>query len=284
MQSGWNESTELDTMRADLETLFGSFGGVPGSRAEAQRAGGVAVDCVSAPGADAARTALLFHGGGFSTGSSLSHRHLAEWISSICNCQVLVPDYRLVPEHVYPAQLEDARSAYDWLLAEGGEPTTITLMGDSAGGGLTLSLLAHLRESGAPLPACACLMSPWLDLRCRGQSYVDLADQDPIATHDMALGMGLAYVGPEGDLDDPQACPIDMDFSGLPPLLIQAGSREIFLDDARSAAAAAENAGVTVELRVWQDMIHQWHIYAAVLDEARQAIEEQADFLARHWR
>ncbi len=282
MQSGWAQDTPLDTLRADLEALYCSFDGVPGSSAESMTANGVPVDRVTAPGASTERLVLLLHGGGFSMGSARSHRHLAQWISAATACQVLIPDYRLVPEHTYPAQLEDARAVYDWLLEEGGSPDCIALMGDSAGGGLVLSLLAHLRDAPGSLPACACLMSPWCDLECRGYSYQSLADLDPVATHEMAVAMGQAYVGADGDLRDPLASPIELDFNGFPPLMIQAGNREIFLDDARAVARAASNAGVLVELEEWPGMIHQWHLYAGVLSEAREAISRQAEFLARH--
>jgi len=173
---------------------------------------------------------------------------------------------------------------YDWLLARGHEPRSVALAGDSAGGGLALALIAALQRSNGPLPACACLMSPWLDLECRGRSYRRPAELHPAATHEIALGMGRGYVGPEGDLTDPLASPINLDFSGFPPLLMQVGSREIFLDDAVSAAASARRAGVAVELREWPGMIHQWHLYAAELDEARQAIAEQGAFLRAHLR
>jgi len=284
MQSDWAVDTDLATMRGDLESLYLSFEGIPGSRVERTDAGGVTVETVTAPGAEPGRVILLFHGGGFSMGSARSHRHLAQWLSAAAGCPVWVPDYRLVPEHLYPAQLEDARTVYDCLLTGGQAPGGIALMGDSAGGGLALALLGQLRDTGAPLPACACLMSPWLDLECSGDSYQGLADADPVATHDMALAMGQGYVGPGGNLRDPLASPILLDFSGLPPLLFQVGTREIFLDDARTAAAAAEAAGVTVVLREWQDMIHQWHLYAAVVEASRGAIAEQSEFLARHWR
>lgn len=281
-QSTWNENTSLSAMRADLEGLYTAFDGVDGSNIESLCVNGVAVDSVLAPGASASRTVLLFHGGGFSMGSAASHRHLAQWISSIAGCQVLLPDYRLVPEHVFPAQLQDVRAVYDGLLEQGLDPRSVGLMGDSAGGGLVLSLLADLRQSEASLPACACLMSPWIDLECQGETYQSLADVDPLATHEMAVGMGLAYVGPDGDITDPMACPSRLDFKGFPPILLQAGTREIFLDDARQAASAAHDAGVEVEFSEWPGMIHVWHLYAAVLQEARDAIKEQATFLARY--
>lgn len=282
MQSGWNESTDLATMRADLEGLYLSYEGVAGSLLDARVINGVPVECVVAPGADTGKVAMLLHGGGFSMGSARSHRHLAQWISSTAGCAVWVPDYRLVPDHVYPAQLDDVFAVYEGLLQQGYTPRAIALMGDSAGAGLVLSLLGRLRDANAVTPGCACLMSPWLDLYCSGDSYQSLASVDPFATHEMAVAMGEAYVGQGGDRDDPLACPIKLDFSGLPPLLIQAGSREVFLDDARTAASAALAARVSVAFSEWEGMIHQWHLYAAVLPDARRAIEEQGDFLARH--
>ncbi|MEM8497125.1 MAG: alpha/beta hydrolase [Pseudomonadota bacterium] len=284
MQSGWNELTELATMRADLDALYLGFDGVANCQLATACANGVDVDTVSAPGAHDHKVIVLFHGGGFSMGSARSHRHLAQWLSSIAACTVVLPDYRLVPEHIYPAQLDDASRVYDWLLDQGHYPDEIAIAGDSAGGGLSLALIAHLQNSGRPLPACACLMSPWLDLQCKGESYRTLTDQDPVATHDMALGMGQAYVGDDGCLTDPLASPILLDFDGFPPLMIQSGGREIFLDDARTVADCAQKAGVTVEFSEWPEMIHQWHLYAGVLEDARRAIHAQAEFLARYLR
>ena len=282
MQSTWGETTDLETMRTELEKLYTSYGGVDGAVMESVNANGVAAEFVSAPEVERDRVLLYLHGGGFSVCSAESHRHLAEWISAAAKARVLVIDYRLVPEFRFPAQLEDARSAFQWLLEQGVRPGNICVAGDSAGGGLALALLAALRDQGSSLPACAALISVWADMRCSGASYQQNADIDPVATHEMALGMGAEYVGGKGDLDQPYVSPVNADYTGFPPLLLQVGIRDIFIDDSRAVARNAEGSGVSVRLDEWPGMIHQWHMYAEVLEEGRQAIAEMGTFICEH--
>jgi acetyl esterase/lipase len=222
---------------------------------------------------------LYLHGGGFSVGSPRGYRHLAADISAASGASVLVLDYRLVPETVFPGQLEDARAAYDWLLARKIMPGHIAIAGDSAGGGLTVALLVALRDEGRPLPSCAALLCPWADLECSGQSYETKASVDPVATKAMAQQMGIAYAGRPENLRNPLASPIHASLQGLPPLLVHAGEREIFIDDARTLAARAREAGVAVELKEWPGMIHQWHVYGSELQPARDAIRAIGDFI-----
>jgi acetyl esterase/lipase len=182
---------------------------------------------------------------------------------------------------VFPAAVEDAVASYRWLLATGVEPERIAVAGDSAGAGLALALLVSLRDAGAPLPACAVLLSPYADLECSGESYTTLAESDPIVSREMGVGMGRVYVGNRAP-SDPLASPVHAALDGLPPLLIQVGSREVVLDDARRIERHAREAGVLAKLEVWPGMVHVWHLFASVLDEGQRAIEELASFI-RQW-
>jgi monoterpene epsilon-lactone hydrolase len=192
-----------------------------------------------------------------------------------------VLDYRLVPDTLFPGQLDDARVAYRWLMTRGISPGHIAVAGDSAGGGLTMALLVSLRDEGLPLPSCAALLSPWADLECTGATYESKASVDPVATKAIATQMGVAYAGTAENLRNPLASPVLASLKGLPPLKIQSGEREVFLDDARTLAQHARDAGVPVEFDEWPGMIHQWHVYASELAEARDAISQLGEFIDR---
>jgi acetyl esterase/lipase len=182
---------------------------------------------------------------------------------------------------VFPAAVEDAVASYRWLLATGVEPERIAVAGDSAGAGLALALLVALRDARAPLPACAVLLSPFADLECRGESYTTMAALDPIVSREMGLGMGKIYVGAR-EPSHPLASPVHAALAGLPPLLIQVGSREVVLDDARTIERHAREAGVPAKLDVWPGMVHVWHLFASALGEGQRAIEDLGSFI-RQW-
>ena len=157
----------------------------------------------------------------------------------------------------------------------------IAIAGDSAGAGLALALLVALRDAGTTLPACAVLLSPFADLECGADSYARLADEDPIVSREMGVGMGKTYAG-DRDPSHPLASPVRAKLDGLPPLLVQVGSREVVLDDARTIVRRAREAGVPAELQVWEGMVHAWHLYASALEEGRRAIADLAAFVRRH--
>lgn len=273
----WGRDTPVAQMRADWEALFA---GDPAPAAEeAVSAGGVAAHWIAAPGSRRDKVLIYFHGGGFQVGSVASHRGLIARLSAAAGARALGVDYRLVPEHRFPAQIEDARAVFAWLLEQGFAGTDIALVGDSAGGGLVVSLMIAARDAGLPLPAAAAIMSPWTDMEASGESYETRADRDPIHQRPMLQAMARAYLGREGDPRDPLASPIHANLAGLPPLLIQVGDRETVLDDARVLAERARADGVEVELEVWDGMIHVFQLYAEELPEASRAIEMIGAFL-----
>jgi acetyl esterase/lipase len=279
MRSGWGDATTA-RMRADFEAWCERF---PDDREAAiarVSAGGVPADRIEARGAATARVVLYFHGGGYSLGSARSHRALGKRIAFAADACVVLPDYRLAPEHVFPAAVDDAVASYRWLLGTGVEPERIAVGGDSAGAGLALALLVSLRDAGAPLPACAVLLSPFADLECRGESYTTCAELDPIVTREMGLGMGRLYAGDRAP-SDPLASPVRAALDGLPPLLLQVGDREVVLDDARAIERNARAAGVPAKLEIWSEVVHAWHLYAAGLAEARRAIDAIGSFVRR---
>jgi acetyl esterase/lipase len=277
MQSGWGEGTTPGKMRTDYEAWCERFPDEREATVTRVSAGGVPADRIEAAGVATSRVVLYLHGGGYSLGSARAYRGLGKRIAYAAQARVVIPDYRLAPEHVFPAAVEDAVASYRWLLATGVEPGQIAVAGDSAGGGLALALLVSLRDASAPLPACAVLLSPFADLECRGESYTTLAELDPIVSREMGLSMGRAYVG-DREPSDPLASPVNAALAGLPPLLIQVGSREVVLDDAR---AIARQAGHSATLDVWPGMVHVWHLFASALAEGQRAIEEIGSFIQR---
>lgn len=235
---------------------------------------------VSAPGARADRVLLYLHGGGYVGGSPGSHRALTAALSRRSRLRVCALDYRLAPEHPFPAALDDAVAAYRWLLGQGFHAGSIAIGGDSAGGGLTAATLVRLRDEGIPLPAAAFMFSPWADLEGAGESARTRAALDPMIVGDLAA-FGRHYVGPDGDARDPRISPIHAALHGLPPILIQVGTREVLFDDAVRLAARVRQSEGRVELDVWDDMIHVFQVFPSFLPEARRAIDKVATFLQR---
>jgi len=230
------------------------------------------------PSARADAVVLYLHGGGYVIGSPRSHRHLAAAIARAAGSRALLLDYRLAPEHPFPAALDDAVAAYQWLLGRGIAPGRIVLAGDSAGGGLTVATLIALRERGLPRPAGGVCISPWVDLTCSGTSYATKAATDPIVTRDGVETLAQAYAG-TGDRKAPLVSPLYADLRRLPPLLVQVGSEEVLLDDALGLGARARAAGVDVTVEEWPAMIHVWHWFLPMLDEAERAIAGIGDFV-----
>lgn len=236
---------------------------------------------VTAPGVTRDRVVLYLHGGGYVLGSLISHQDLVARISKAADARVLYIDYRLAPEHPFPAAVDDATTAYRWLLSQGVEPSRIAISGDSAGGGLAIALMVSLRDQGDPLPAVSVPISPWVDLEGLGDSMTSNAEVDPTVRKEGLADMGTAYLN-GADPRSPLAAPLYADLKGLPPTLIQVGSVETLLDDSTRLAKIAEEAGMDVTLEVVEDMFHVWHAFAPMLPEGQAAIDNLGAFV-RKW-
>jgi acetyl esterase/lipase len=243
-------------------------------------AGGVRATWVAPVGAQAPPVVLYLHGGAYVCCSVDTHRPILERLARRVPARVLALDYRLAPEHPFPAALDDALAAYRWLLREGVDPSRLAVAGDSAGGGLALCLLLALKQAGEPLPSCAAVFSPWTDLAATGWSVHRNNGLDYLPRE--ALGpFARLYLG-DTDPRTPLASPLYGDLRGLPPLLVQAGSAELLEDDARRFTSRARDAGVDVELEVWDDMFHVWHAFLGLVPDAARALDRAAAFLRRH--
>lgn len=252
---------------------------VPGTFiTEPVSAGGAAAEWQAGPNASGTRTLLYFHGGGYLFGSPTSHRHLTTALADAANMRCLSVDYRLAPEHPFPAAVDDAMAAYRWLLETGVSATDIALGGDSAGGGLAVALMVRARDENLPLPAAAILISPWTDLECARPSYTTHAHLDPSITQAGITDTANVYLA-GADPHDPLASPVYADHRGLPPCLIQVGGAEVLIDDARDLSTAMRRAGVCAELEVWDQMVHVWHAFHQHLPEGQRAVQRAADFL-----
>ena len=233
--------------------------------------------------ADAAddRAILYFHGGAYTIGSSHTHRSVAAYLAKTSKTKVLVIDYRLAPEYPYPAAIDDGIKAYRWLMENGFSHRKLVVAGDSAGGGLVLATLAALRDAGIQLPAAAVCFSPWADLEGSGESYTTKRQDDPVLTPDWLHIMARHYAG-ENNRRLPTISPVYADMKDFSPLLIQVGSDEILLSDSHRLAARAREAGVDVKLDVLDSMCHLWTLYAGVIPEAHQAIQDAGRFVFEH--
>jgi epsilon-lactone hydrolase len=241
-------------------------------------AGSVECEWMQMPRVPGDRVFLLLHGGGYNAGSPRTHRRLAAHLSRAVHMRVLTPDYRLAPEHPFPAGVTDALEAYHWLLGQGIAEGNIVVGGDSAGGGLTLSLLLALREAGAKMPRAAVLLAPWTDLTVSGASYRSNRRFDPIITQEGLREAGLWYAGGR-DPADPMLSPMFADLSGLPPMLIHVGGDEAMLDDSRLFAERARAHGIDVTLKIFEGLWHVFHGSGIEIPESRQAIDEIGAYL-----
>lgn len=233
---------------------------------------GLPVDRYTPAAGDVPRTLLYLHGGGYMSGSRRFYRDVAARLARACAARVVVPEYRLAPEHPFPAAVEDALAVYHALTTEWLAPGRIVVGGDSAGGGLAVALLVALRDGGMPAPAAGLLLSPWVDLTCASTSVMTNAATDPILSGELLRWMAHLYLQGQ-DPQTPLASPLFADLTGLPPLLVHVGSTETLLDDALRVAERARMAGVDVTLEVWDEMVHVWHQFAWRLPEGQQAID-----------
>jgi acetyl esterase/lipase len=270
---------------ADVQTLRSAFGElmaqvpVPPDITQTPVAlGDVAGVEVAVGAAEAEHVILYFHGGVYVIGSAAFSVPLVGDLVRRTGGKAVTVDYRLAPEHPYPAAVDDARAAYEGLLAQGIAPPQIALAGESAGGGLALALLLALRDAGVPMPSCALVMSPYVDLTLSGESLTEKRDLDPLLTPDGLRARVPDYVG-KADAADPHISPIFGDLRGLPPLLIQVGSHEVLLSDAIRLAGRAAVDDVSVTLDVTPGVPHVFQAYAGFLDEGAAALDRAAQFL-----
>jgi len=272
------QDNDVVQARARFEKTAVFLGGAPDAKCETVDAGGVPAEWVMAPGSDTDRAVLFLHGGGYAIGSLNTHRRLAYDISAASSARVLLIDYRLAPEHPFPAAVDDAAAAWRWLLQQGFAANRMAIAGDSAGGGLTIATLVNLRDLKLGLPACAVAISPWVDLEGVGNSITTRAAQDPMVQKDGLLWMAKMYLNGK-DAKTPLAAPLHADLKGLPPILVQVGTAETLLDDATRIAEKLHAAGVDVRLAIWPNMLHVFPLFAPVLSEGRDGCLEIGTFI-----
>jgi len=272
---GWDER------RQRLDEIGSVWPVAEDIRIEAVSIGGIPAEWSIAPGSDASRVLLYFHGGGYCSGSIASHRRLVTEAGRAAGMRTLAVGYRLAPEHPFPAAHDDASAAFRFLLDEGIAPGDIVVGGDSAGGGLTLGLLTALRDAGAALPAGGWLISPWTDLTLSGDTLETLDAVDPIIHKAYLADLVASYLPEAIDRRDPRVSPLFADLAGLPPLLIQVGSDETLLADSVRLAQAAGIAGTAVTLEIWPRMIHAFPMWNAHLTAGRAALASAGAFMKR---
>ena len=231
---------------------------------------------------DGSDAALLYlHGGGYVIGSLDSHRHLVAEVGRAAGCWALALDYRLAPEHPFPAAVEDAVAGYRYLLARDVKPGRIAVAGDSAGGGLVVAAMVAIREAGLPQPGCGWCISPWVDMEMTGETMTSKAATDPMVQRDGVFEMARLYLN-GADPRSPLAAPIYADLAGLAPLLIQVGAAETLLDDAIRLAKVAGAADIGIDLQIWPEMVHVWHLFHPELKAGLRAIEAGGAFVRAH--
>jgi monoterpene epsilon-lactone hydrolase len=267
---------DLEAIRAALEELHGKFTPPPEVAVAPVIAGGVPALRITPQGTTLKATVLYLHGGGHVAGSAFGYRHLAGAVATAAQVPALVIDYRLAPEHPYPASLQDAVNAYLWLRDTSTDDSTIVAVGDSSAGGLTMSLLLALRERDIPMPAGAVLMCPWLDLTGRLQRPPQ--DSPLVFSPETALRLAQAYLAGQ-PADDPLLDPLRTNLAGLPPLLIHAASGDAVLQEAQLLARHATQCGVDASITVYPVPTHAFHIFWSFLPEARDAIDEAGRFI-----
>ncbi len=273
----WNSS--VDQFRAMMKRRAPMFRPPKDVRVEPVRVGEVPAEWLIPPDCSDRSVILYLHGGAWTLGWTAIHRRMVAYLAKAARCRVLAVDYRIAPEHPFPAALEDCLASYRWLLSQGTSARDIVIAGDSAGGNLTLTTLMSLRDGGEPLPAAAVCISAATDLEGTGESFWTI--KDPVMTPEFVLGMRKLYIGGH-DVHSPLISPLHGDLRGLPPLLVHVGGAEMLLSDSESLAAKAREAGVDTTLVVWPKMWHVWHLFVPTMPESRDAVEAVGAFIRKH--
>ena len=275
--------TPFMTRRAQSEKFAAAFVKPDDIAISAGTLGGIPVEWIKPDNADARHVFFHLHGGGYVLGHPDGSRAFTAAFAREAHCPVVSIDYRLAPEHLFPAAVNDSLAAYGALLAGGTAPDAIAIGGESAGGGLAVATLIAAREAGLKMPASMALISPWADMRCNAESFKTKAAVDPLLTRHSLKEMAHAYLGPANPRAG-LASPLLADLTGLPPTLIHVGSEEVLLDDSRGLAEAARAKGVDATLEIWPDMIHVWHMFHRMLPEGDAALRGLAKFVRSHWK
>ncbi len=240
---------------------------------------GLHAEWLTPAGAPSNKLLLYWHGGAYVMGSCKSHRAFVSHVARAAGVRALLPEYRLAPEHPFPAAIEDAVGVYRALLEQGYEPANIAVAGDSAGGAISVAMLLSLRDAGDPLPGAMVLLSPLLDLSGQGESMLTRVDQDPWFKPEVVAHVVRHYCGDE-KLTNPLVSPVYADASGLPPTLIQVGDDEILLSDSERFAENLRAGGVQVNVDIWPGMWHVWQMFIGLMPESRAAVEKLGGFIS----
>jgi len=270
---GWAKGS-IAEQRARQEKLAHFFKIPQGVNVEKISVGGISAELINTRDAKPG-IVLYLHGGAYAVGSTYVHREFLSRLAKTCQTKVLAINYRLAPEHPFPAALEDTLTAYNWLISEGYDPSTIVIAGDSAGGGLAIATLVSLRDKGIPLPACAVCISPWVNLSHTGEKNNN--NNDPILNPELLNTFALYYAG-YTDTTDPLISPFFADLKDLPPILIQAGTNEILEDQIKQFIEKNRLTGVEIELDLWDGLFHVFQIIP-ILPEAKRSLEKIAVFI-----
>lgn len=266
------QSANVQRTRKRLDLVAGIVPMASGVSVTQTQMGGLDAEWLTPDSSSSGKLLLYWHGGGYVMGSCKSHRPVVSHIARAAGVRALLPEYRLAPEHPFPAAIEDAVRVYRALLDDGYVAESIAVAGDSAGGGLTVAMLLALREAGVALPRAVGLMSPWLDLTCTGETMVSRRHKDPWFRPE-DLPYVIKHYCDATELDNPLASPVYADTSDFPQTLIQVGNDEILLSDSERLAKSLRESGVRVEISVWPGMWHVWQMFIGLMPESRAAID-----------
>ncbi|OJJ16836.1 hypothetical protein BKI52_33570 [marine bacterium AO1-C] len=276
------EPFTLQEGRVWLEKAGRRFPPIADTKVTSVAAHGIPCEWVTTPASRDDRILLFFHGGAYAAGSLHSHRGMVSRLTEAMQAKALSVDYRLAPEHPFPAGIDDAVTSYKWLLQQH-EASQIILAGDSAGGGLALATLLKLKEDQVALPAAAVLICPWLDLHNNASSIEKIAPKDPVL-YRSGLDRAAQMYAQGQDLKNPYISPIFGDLSGLPPLLVQVAANDMISGDGITLAEKIKELGGQVQFENWKHMVHVWHFFGPKLPEAQKAIQQIGRFAQKIWQ